>query len=105
MTGTFTDGRLTLIAVTGSLPSDAIRTADSSNTTGAAPATLRSTRPAPKSNGSAGVVRSSLTTLVTDVVISADLIAPGVQSGCSDCSRIAEPAMCGDDIEVPAIAW
>ena len=57
------------------------------------------------SNGSAGVTRSSLTTSVMAVVIIADLICPGVQSGCRAASRMAEPAMCGDDIDVPAIAW
>ena len=51
------------------------------------------------------MVRSSLTTLVLAVVIMADLMAPGVQSGCSAFSSSAEPAMCGDDIEVPAMAW
>ena len=39
------------------------------------------------------------------MVISADLIWPGVQVGCSAFTRMAEPAMCGEDIEVPAIAW
>src|SRR4029453_2723079 len=37
--------------------------------------------------------------------MSADLICPGVKPGFSAFSRIAEPAMCGDDIEVPAMAW
>ena len=57
------------------------------------------------SNGSAGVVRSSLTTLVSADVIRADLICPGDQVGCVARRRIAAPATCGDDIEVPAIAW
>ena len=103
--GALIDGVLTSSAVIGLLPSVAIRSAVSSNTIGASPALFRSTRPAPKSNGSAGVTRSSLTTSVIAVVISADLIAPGVQSGWSAFSRIAEPAACGDDIEVPAMAW
>ena len=103
--GALIDGVLTSSAVIGLLPSVAIRSAVSSNTIGASPALLRSTRPPPKSNGSAGVTRSSLTTSVIAVVISADLIAPGVQSGWSAFSRIADPAMCGDDIEVPAMAW
>src|SRR4029079_16797980 len=56
-------------------------------------------------NASAGVAPSSLTTLVLAVVIMADLIWPGVQSGCSALSSAPEPAICGLDIEVPAIAW
>jgi hypothetical protein len=57
------------------------------------------------SNASAGVFRSSLTTLVVAVVISADRIRPGLQSGCRALSQAAPPATCGDDIDVPAIAW
>ena len=63
-----------------------------------------SMRPAPMSNGSALVVSSSLSTSVIDVVIRADLIWPGVQVGCAAFIRIAAPATCGEDIEVPAIA-
>jgi len=52
------------------------------------------------------VVPSSLVTpAVLAVVSSADLIWPGVQVGCSAATSAAEPAACGDDIEVPAIAW
>ncbi len=61
--------------------------------------------PAPKSNGSAGVVPSSLTTLCRPVVISADLIAAGVQSGCASRSSAATPATCGTDIDVPLRYW
>ena len=68
-------------------------------------ASARSTRPDPKSNGSAGVAPSSLTTSWMAVVISADLIWPGDHSGRSAAIRAADPAMCGDDIDVPAIAW
>ena len=64
-------------------------------------ASATSIRPAPKSNGSAGVVRSSLTTSVVAVVIRADLIWPGVHDGCLAISRMAAPATCGDDIDVP----
>ncbi len=57
------------------------------------------------SNGSAGVTPSSLTTACVDDVISADLIMPGVQSGCAALTRADMPAECGLDIDVPAIAW
>ena len=62
-------------------------------------------RPPPMSNGSAGVVRSSFTTLVVAVVSSADLMAAGDQSGWSAFRSSAEPATWGDDIDVPAMAW
>ena len=57
------------------------------------------------SNASAGVTPSSLTTLCTDEVISADLISAGVQVGCAALTSAEAPAECGLDIEVPAIAW
>src|SRR5690242_3520674 len=103
MTGAFTDGRLSWTACTGSLPSAAIRAAVSSNVRPGFAARLTWTRPEPMSNGSAGVVRFSLTTLVVAVVMIADLIWPGVQVGCRAFSRMAEPAMCGDAMEVPAM--
>ena len=105
MIGAFTDGRLRWTALTGSVARRSMSAALASNVRPGFPATVRSMRPAPTSNGSVGVVRSSLTTSVIAVVISADLIWPGVHVGCSALSRTAEPAECGDDIEVPAIAW
>ena len=69
------------------------------------PALVRSTRPEPSSKALAGVTPSSLTTWVQAVVISADLIWPGVQSGCSALISAPEPAMCGLDMDVPAMAW
>ncbi len=57
------------------------------------------------SNASAGVTPSSLTTVCTDEVISADLISAGVQVGCDALTSAETPAACGLDIEVPAIAW
>jgi len=57
------------------------------------------------SNGSAGVVRFSLTTVVVAAVISADFTWPGVHVGCNANCSTAEPAMCGAAIDVPAIAW
>src|SRR5690349_18845515 len=68
-------------------------------------AAATSIRPAPMSSGSAGVVSSSLTTLVFADVMSADLTWPGVQNGWTALTRIAAPATCGADIDVPAIAW
>src|SRR3954449_4731503 len=56
------------------------------------------------SNASAGVTPSSLTTVCTDEVISADLISAGVQVGCAALTSAETPAECGLDIEVPAIA-
>ncbi len=54
------------------------------------------------SNGSAGVVPSSLRMVESRaVVISADCICAGVQSGWSALISAAEPAMCGLDIDVP----
>jgi hypothetical protein len=51
------------------------------------------------------VVPFSLVTLaVIAVVSSADLICPAVQLGCNPATSAAEPAACGDDIDVPAIA-
>ena len=69
--------------------------------------TARSARiePAPMSNTPAGVTPSSLTTVCTDEVISADLISAGVQVGCAALTSAETPAECGLDIEVPAIAW
>ena len=46
-----------------------------------------------------------LTTSVVAVVISAERTCPGVQSGCRSASSAAAPATCGDDIDVPAMAW
>src|SRR5689334_11871714 len=68
--------------------------------------TARSARiePAPMSNASAGVTPSSLTTVWTDEVISADLIIGGVQVGWAALTSAETPAACGLDIEVPAIA-
>src|SRR3954462_7405019 len=68
--------------------------------------TARSARiePAPMSNASAGVTPSSLTTVCTDEVISADLISAGVHVGCAALTSAETPAECGLDIEVPAIA-
>ena len=103
--GTSTDGRFRPTASVGDADMAAKRSAVSSNDSEASPALVRSMRPPPMSNGSAGVVRSSLTTLVVAVVSSAVLMAAGVQSGWSAFSRRAEPATCGDDIEVPAMAW
>ena len=56
-------------------------------------------------NGSAGVTRSLSTTSWRAVVISAERAAAGDHSGCACLSRAKTPAMCGLDIEVPAIAW
>ena len=61
--------------------------------------------PAPRSNGSAGVTPSSFTTDCTDDVISADLICPGVQSGCTALTSADTPAACGEDIDVPEMTW
>ena len=47
---------------------------------------------------------SSLTTLCTDEVISADLISAGVHVGCAALTSAETPAACGLDIDVPAIA-
>ena len=57
------------------------------------------------SNGVAGVTPSSLTTVWTDEVMSADLISAGVQSGWAALTSAETPAACGLDIDVPAIAW
>ena len=105
MVGALIDGMLRSIALIGSPLRDANLAAVSEIVSGALLARPTSIRPAPMSNGSAGVVRSSLTTVVLAWVIMADLIWPGPQPGCSALSRIAAPAMCGDAIEVPAIAW
>ena len=51
------------------------------------------------------VRRGGSTTSVVAVVIRADLICPGVQSGCRATRSAADPATCGEDIDVPAIAW
>ncbi len=69
--------------------------------------TARSARiePAPMSNGPAGVTPSSLTTVCTDDVMSADLISSGVHDGCAALTSAETPAECGLDIDVPAIAW
>ena len=69
--------------------------------------TARSARiePAPSSNGPAGVTPSSLTTVWTADVMSADLISSGVHDGCAALTSSETPAACGLDIEVPAIAW
>src|SRR4051812_41181060 len=56
------------------------------------------------SNASAGVTPSSLTTVCTDEVISADLIMAGVHAGCDAFTSAETPAECGLDIDVPAIA-
>ena len=103
--GALIDGMLRSIVCSGSPVSAAKLVAVSEIVSGARIAGPTATRPAPMSNGSAGVVSSSLTTAVVDRVIMADLIWPGSQPGCSALSRIATPAMCGEDIEVPAIAW
>src|SRR5262249_57988303 len=66
---------------------------------------VRLSRPEPMSYGSAGVTPSCLTTVVLALVISADLIWPGDQSGCSALSSAPAPATCGDDMDVPVIAW
>ena len=102
--GAFTDGRLASTAFNGLASMAARLSAVSSKVRPGLPAAPRLIRPAPMSNGSAGVARSCLTTDVVAVVIRADLIWPGVQSGCRALSSTAEPAMCGDDIEVPAMA-
>ncbi len=57
------------------------------------------------SKGSAGVASSSFTTSVVAVVMRADLTCPGVQSSWAAYRSSAAPATCGDDIEVPAMAW
>ena len=51
------------------------------------------------------MVPSSLTTSWTALVISADLIWPGVQLGWAALMSNAVPEACGEDIEVPAMAW
>src|SRR5687767_12141789 len=61
--------------------------------------------PPPMSNGSAAVAESSLATSGEPVVISADLIIAGVQSGCACVSKAPTPATCGLDIDVPWMAW
>src|SRR5206468_2314902 len=48
---------------------------------------------------------SSLTTVCTAEVMSADLISSGVHVGCAALTSAATPAACGLDIDVPAIAW
>src|SRR5262245_52046881 len=105
MIGAFTEGRLRWTELIGSLPSTAMFAAVSSSTRPGLLALVRSMRPAPSSDGSAGVVRSSLTTEVLAVSISADLIWAGVQLGWADLSSTAAPALCGEDIDVPAMAW
>jgi hypothetical protein len=60
--------------------------------------------PAPRSKIPAALP-SGLVTLCSDDVMSADLTWPGVQSGCAAITSADTPAACGDDIEVPAIAW
>ena len=82
MTGALIDGRLRCDGVDRVVAQARTCAAASRRTSGrGCRRPCRSTRPAPMSNGSAGVVRSSLTTSVIAVVISADLIWPGVQSG------------------------
>ncbi len=61
--------------------------------------------PAPKSNGSAGVLPSSFTTSWRAVVMIADFAAAGLQSGFACLSRANTPATCGLDIDVPEIDW
>ena len=66
----------------------------------------RSIRPVPTSKGPAGVAPSSRKSFfVLAVVINADWICPGVQSGWSARRSAPAPATCGLAIEVPSIAW
>src|SRR3954452_8826424 len=81
MVGTSTDGRFRLTAAVGDAAMAAKCGAVSSNDSTAAPALVRSMRPPPMSNGSAGVVVSSLTTAVVAVVSRADLMVAGVHVG------------------------
>ena len=69
------------MAVSGSAAIAAKFAAVSSMVRPAAAAVSMTIRPLPKSNGSAGVTRSSFTTSSVAVVISADFTCPGVQSG------------------------
>jgi len=65
-------------------------------------AASRSTRPPPRSKGSAGVRPSSLTTpCCCAVLVSAVLICSGVQPGCLCSISAAEPAMWGLAMLVP----
>ena len=77
-----------------------------SNVRPGSPATFRLTRPEPiveRVGRCCAVLLDHA--FVLAVVISADLIWPGVQVGWRPLISGAEPAMCGLDIEVPAIAW
>ena len=105
MVGALIDGMLRSIAFTGLAVWVAIAAPVSEIVSGAWAARPTSIRPAPMSKGSACVRSSSFSTRVIAEVIIADLICPGLQLGWSALSRMAAPAMCGADIEVPAIAW
>src|SRR4051812_38184797 len=60
--------------------------------------------PEPASKGVAGVTPSEPSAGTADVM-SAELICPGVQSGCTALTSAATPAAWGEDMEVPAMAW
>src|SRR5690242_7529577 len=100
----YTDGSLRSIRCSGSVRTAFICAGVALRTRPGSTTPLRFTRPAPSSNGVAGVEPSALTTLVVAVIISADLTSAGVRPGCKANTSAAEPVMCGADIEVPAIA-
>ena len=98
-------GRLRWTRLSGSVAEATYCAAVTSNVTVGATARLARIEPAPRSNGSDGVTPFSLSTSWRDDVISADLIWPGVQSGCESLTSAEMPALCGLDIDVPAMAW
>ena len=64
-------------------------------------ALLRSTRPLPTCSGFHGVAASDHRPSRFAVNCMADLTSCGVQVGCAERISAAEPAVCGEDIEVP----
>lgn len=96
--------RLATLRLDGSPPSAGlawnIRSGVSSITRPDSAATLRSMRPAPRSNGVAAVIPSSFTMpLRLEVSIIADLTSATVQSGWIARTSAAAPALCGLDME------
>src|SRR5688572_16505929 len=81
MTGALMLGRFRSMRPSGSAADARYWPALTSNVTVGLIAVLARMEPAPRSNGSDGVTPSSLTTLWTEEVMSADLIWPGVHLG------------------------